>query len=376
LPKFPVIFPALREFRRREGGPLGSRFCDAALACDNALPRSFRIEHPVMSLPALLVKITALLAAFMLTAFATVPAGAAEPYPNRVIKLIVTFPAGGPVDVMGRLIAQHLSGALGQQVIVDNRPGAGGTLAGRVAATAEPDGYTLLLGSGAGLGIGPALYGNIGYDPVKSFVPIAMVSDVSYVMIAAKQAPFDTVPQLLAYAKAHPGRLNFGVPNGAPPHVLALSFKALTGADIVIVPYKGASNAITDMIGGQVDAGFETTSVVFGQLDAHGIKALGVVRARRLAELPDTPTMIESGVPDLKGSSWTGVLAPLGTPAPIVEQLRAAIIAALKLPEMIETFKKLGAEARFLSQQEFADFIADDSRRTAAIIRAAGAKGE
>jgi tripartite-type tricarboxylate transporter receptor subunit TctC len=315
-------------------------------------------------------------AAFVAFLIAATPVVAAETYPNRVIKLIVTFPPGGPVDVMGRLIAQRLSVSLGQQVIVDNRPGAGGTLAGRVVATAEPDGYTLLLGSAAGLAIGPALYNNIGYDPVKSFDPIAMVSDVSYVMIAADKAPFATVPQLLAYARTHPGKLNFGVPNGAPPHMLALAFKALTGADIVVVPYKGASNVITDMIGGQIDGGFETTSVVFGHLEEHGIKALAVIRDRRLPELPDAATMIESGVPDLKGSSWTGVLAPAGTPAAIITRLHDQIVTELKSPELIDKFAKLGAETRFLTSPQFGAFIADESQRLAAIIRAAGAKGE
>jgi len=306
---------------------------------------------------------------------AALPA-AAESYPNRIIKLIVAFPPGGPVDVMGRLIAQRLSTTLAEQVIVDNRPGAGGTLAGRVAATADPDGYTLLLGSGATLGIGPALYSNIGYDPVKSFIPIAMLSDVSYVMIAANHAPYDDVPSLIAYAKKNPGKLNFGVPNGAPPHMLALSFKALTGADIVIVPYKGASTVITDMIGSQIDGGFETTSVILGQIREHNIKAIGVIRPTRLPELANTPTMIESGVPDLKGSSWTGVLAPLGTPQPIIDRLRAEITAALKSPDMIERFGKLGAEARFLSPQEFGAFIAEEQKRLAAIIRASGVRGD
>lgn len=304
------------------------------------------------------------------------PARAAETYPARVIKLIVMFPAGGPADVMGRLVAQHLAKALGREVIVDNRPGAGGTLAGRAAATAEPDGYTLLLGSSGGLAIGPALYRNIGYDPVNSFVPVAMVSDVPYVMIARRTAPFDTVRELLAYAKANPGKLNFGVPNGAPPHLLALSFKALTGAGIVIVPYRGAANAITDLIGGQIDVGIETTSVVFNHLQDGAIKALGVVHQERLPELPAIPTMIESGVPALVGSSWTGVLAPLGTPQPIIERLRSTIIAGLKSPDMIDKFKKLGAEAKFLSPAEFAAFIADENRRSAAIIRAAGVTGE
>jgi tripartite-type tricarboxylate transporter receptor subunit TctC len=323
------------------------------------------------------MKVLAALASLLLAALCIPAAAPAQaPYPSRPIRLIIPFPPGGPTDVMGRLIAQDLSGTLGQQVIADNRPGAGGTLAGRVVATAQPDGYTLLLASSGVLAIGPALYGNIGYDPLKSFVPVAMLSEVSYVMIAGPRAPFDNVVSLLAYAKAKPGTLNFGVPNGAQPHILALAFNLLTGANIVVVPYKGAANAMTDMMGGQIDGGIETNSVVLGHLQERSLKALAVIRDRRLPELPDTPTMIESGVPDLKGSSWTGVLAPAGTPQPILDKLRAEIIAALKSPAMMEKFKKLGAEARFPTPPEFAAFVADENRRLAAIIRASGVKGE
>jgi tripartite-type tricarboxylate transporter receptor subunit TctC len=320
--------------------------------------------------------LTLVLSWFLLFAAFFDAARAADAYPSRVIKLIVMFPAGGPVDVMGRLVAQNLSAALGREVIVDNRPGAGGTLAGRIAATAEPDGYTLLLGSSGGLGIGPALYKNIGYDPVKSFVPIAMVSEVPYLMIAGRNAPFNNVRELVAYAMAHPGKLNFGVPNGAAPHLLALAFRMLTGTDVVVIPYKGASGAITDLIGGQIDVGIETTSVVLGHVEDGDVKALGVVHDTRLPELPAVPTMIESGVPGVQGSSWTGVLAPLGTPQPIIERLRAAIIAGLKSPDMIAKFKTLGAEAKFVSPQEMTAFIAEESRRSADIIRATGVRGD
>jgi tripartite-type tricarboxylate transporter receptor subunit TctC len=323
------------------------------------------------------MRVLAALASLLLAALCIPAAAPAQaPYPSRPIRLIIPFPPGGPTDVMGRLIAQDLSGTLGQQVIADNRPGAGGTLAGRVVATAQPDGYTLLLASSGVLAIGPALYGNIGYDPLKSFVPVAMLSEVSYVMIAGPRAPFDNVAALLAYAKAKPGTLNFGVPNGAQPHILALAFNLLTCANIVVVPYKGAANAMTDMMGGQIDGGIETNSVVLGHLQERSLKALAVIRDRRLPELPDTPTMIESGVPDLRGSSWTGVLAPAGTPQPILDRLRAEIIAALKSPAMMEKFKKLGAEARFPTPPEFAAFVADENRRLAAIIRASGVKGE
>ena len=308
--------------------------------------------------------------------FGTANSTQAQPYPSRPIRLIVPFPAGGPLDVMGRLIAQQLSLRLGQQVIVDNRPGAGSTLEAKEAARAEPDGYTLLLGSSASLAIGPALYKNIGYDPTKSFAPIAMVSNVPYVMIAARNTPFKTVSEMLAYAKAHPGQLNFGVPNGAPPHMLVLLFKSLTGADIVLVPYKGASTVITDLIGGQIHGGFETTSVLFSHIHEGNVRALAVIRESRLPQLPDVPTMIESGVPALVGSSWSGILAPAGTPNEIIKKLHVEVTSALKSTEMQDKLAKLGAEAKFATPEEFAAFIIDEAQRLGAVIRSAGVKVE
>src|SRR5215210_702085 len=299
----------------------------------------------------------------------------AQSYPNRPIRLIAPFPPGGPLDVMARLVALQLSASLGQ-VLVDNRPGAGATLGGKAVATAEPDGYTLLMGSSGSLAIGPALYGNAGYDPIKSFVPVAMVSNVPYVMVAANNAPFKSIAGLLAYAQTNPGTLNFGVPNGAPPHVLALSFKQLTGADVVIVPYRGAATVITDLIGGQIHVGFETTSVMFSHLHEGKVQGLGVVTEARLPEIPDVPTMKESGVPALVGSSWTGVLAPAGTPADIVAKLRAEITAGLKMPDMQEKLRKMAAEPMFQSPEEFSQLISSEVQRIGAIIRAAGAKGE
>jgi tripartite-type tricarboxylate transporter receptor subunit TctC len=300
-------------------------------------------------------------------------AAAQDKYPSKPIRLIVAFPPGGPLDVMARLTAQSLSGSLGQ-MIVDNKPGAGGTLAGREAARAEPDGYTLLFGSSASLAIGPALYGNSGYDPVKSFTPIAMVSSVPYVMIGATNAPFKNVQELLAYAKANPGTLNFGVPNGAPPHMLAEMFKMQTGADIQVVPYKGASTLITDMLAGRIHGGFETTSVMLAHLHEGNIRGLAVLRDARIDELADVPTMIESGVTGVVGSSWSGVLAPAGTPPVIVERLRADILAALRSPELAGRLKRMAADVSFMSAAEFGAFIASESTRIAAIMKAAGLK--
>ena len=306
-------------------------------------------------------------------ALAAGAAAAQDKYPSKPIRLIVSFPPGGPLDVMARLTAQYLSGSLGQ-MIVDNKPGAGGTLAGREAARAEPDGYTLLFGSSATLAIGPALYGNSGYDPVKSFAPIAIVSSVPYVMIGATNAPYKTVPELLAYAKANPGTLNFGVPNGAPPHMLAEMFKMQTGADIQIVPYKGASTLITDMLAGRIHGGFETTSVMLAHLHEGNIRGLAVLRNARIAELPNVPTMIGSGVTGVEGSSWSGVLAPAGTPPAIIARLRADVIAALRSPDFSGKLKMMAADVPDMSAAEFGDFVGAEAKRIAAIMHAAGLK--
>jgi tripartite-type tricarboxylate transporter receptor subunit TctC len=301
-------------------------------------------------------------------ALAAGAAAAQDKYPSKPIRLIVSFPPGGPLDVMARLTAQYLSGSLGQ-MIVDNKPGAGGTLAGREAARAEPDGYTLLFGSSATLAIGPALYGNTGYDPVKSFAPIAMVSSVPYVMIGATNAPYKTVPELIAYAKANPGTLNFGVPNGAPPHMLAEMFKMQTGADIQIVPYKGASTLITDMLAGRIHGGFETTSVMLAHLHEGNIRGLAVLRNARIAELPNVPTMIES-------SSWSGMLAPAGTPPAILARLRADVVAALHSPEFSGKLKMMAADVPDMSAAAFGDFVGAEAKRIAAIMQAAGLKAQ
>jgi tripartite-type tricarboxylate transporter receptor subunit TctC len=303
-------------------------------------------------------------------------AQAQEKYPTRPIRLLVPFPAGGPVDVMGRLIGQKLSSTLGQQVIIENRPGAGSTLAARAAASADADGYTLLVASAASLAIGPALYNNIGYDPATSFAPIALVSSVPYVMIAGPNVAAKTLPDLVAYAKANPGRLNIGVPNGAPPHMIAAWFRSVTATDVVIVPYKGASNVITDLMGGQIDLGFETTSVTFGHVHEGKVRALGVATRSRLPELPDVPTMIESGLPDFVASSWTGIVAPAATPKDIIGKLNAEVNAGLNSPDMRDRFKKLAAEANPGTPEDFAAFIVREVPKWQAMAKLAGVKAE
>jgi tripartite-type tricarboxylate transporter receptor subunit TctC len=323
----------------------------------------------------LLRTVGVLLSAAGIPGLAANAATAQDVYPNRPIRLIVPFPPGGPADVMGRLVAQALSTTVGQ-VIVENRPGAGATLGGKSVATAEPDGNTLLLGGSGALTIGPALYPNAGYDPRTAFVAVAMFSDAPYVMIGAMNAPFSNVQELLAYAKQNPGAVNFGVPNGAPPHMLAEMFKARTGADVQIVPYRGANTLITDMMAGRIHAGFETTSVMLGHLGDGKIRGLAVLRDTRLPQLADVPTMVESGVTDVSGSSWICVSAPAGTPQAIVERLRSAIVAGATSPEIGGRLKMMAAETKQYSPSELAAFIASEYQRVGAILRRAGVKAQ
>ena len=318
------------------------------------------------------------IAAALMT-IAALSAGAparAQDYPNRTIRLIVPFPAGGVLDVMGRLIAQNLSATLGQQIIVDNRPGAGSTIAGRDAARAEPDGYTLLLGSAATLAIGPALFKSIGYDPVTSFTPVALVASVPYVMVAGPKSQFRSVKDVVAYARQNPGKLNIGVPNGAPPHLIAAWFKDATATDIVVVPYKGSATVVTDLMAGQIDLGFEATSLTLSHLHEGGMRALGVATPKRLPELPDVPTMIESGIPDFIASSWAGILAPAGTPPAIIARLNAAANAALKSDSMQARLKQFAAEAKPGTPQDFAAFIAVERPKWIAMAKLTNLKPE
>ncbi len=297
---------------------------------------------------------------------------AEEVYPNRPIRMIVPFPPGGPTDVMGRLICASLSQTLGQQVFVDNRPGAGSTLAGKLAATAEPDGYTLLIGSAATLAIGPTLYKDVEYDP-KSFVPVAMVGDVPYVMVASPKAPVASVADVIAYAKAHPGKLNLGVPNGAPPHMLGAWFKDLTHTDIVVVTYRGGANVLTDLMGGQVDIAIETSSILLPHLRAGTLRALGTLAPKRLPELPNVPTMNEAGVKGFVASSWTGIVAPPGTPKPVVDKLNAAVNAGFATEDVQSKLKSLGASAMPGSPADYAAFLTTELPKWIAMAKLSGA---
>ena len=234
------------------------------------------------------------------------------------------FPPGGPTDYVARLVAQHASASLGQ-VVIDNRAGAGGTIAAKAVAGADPDGYTLLYGSSATLGIAPALYKDVDYDPIKSFAPIALVSRVPFVLGIAAALPAARSREFIAYAKANPGKLNFGAGIGTPPHLVGELFKVTTGTDILYVPYKGAAQAMTDLLAGQMHLTIEGATTLLPHIQSGKVRALAVMSPQRLPALPDVPTMIESGYSGFPPASWTGVLAPAGTPAAVIGKLNSAI---------------------------------------------------
>ncbi len=298
----------------------------------------------------------------------------AQPYPAKPIKLIVPFAAGGPTDVMGRLAAQWLTSVLGQQVVVDNRLGAGGTIGTRAAAAAEPDGYNLLLGSVSTMVTGPLLSKSVGYVPLKDFLPVALLASTPFALVVAPSVPARNPQELIAYARAHPGKLNFGTPVATLSHLTGELFRIRTGTDIVVIPYKGAATAVIDILAGQVDMTFEPTSVLVSHIHEGKVRALGITSTTRSKQLPDVPTMIESGIDGFTSYSWTGLLVPVGTPAPVVSRLNAAINQGLNSPEMASSLARLGAETKSGSPQDFAAFIAEETQKWAAIVRSSGVK--
>jgi tripartite-type tricarboxylate transporter receptor subunit TctC len=287
--------------------------------------------------------------------------------------MIVPTPAGGPIDIMARLLGNALATPLGQPVVIDNRGGAGNTLGSRDAAHAEPDGYTLLFSSASGLVISPMLYKSLDYDPVTSFAPIAPVSDSPILLVVNPTVPAHSVAELVAYAKANAGKVNFssgGV--GTIPHLTGELFKAKAGINVVHVPYRGGGPSIADVLGGQIQFTFEGMNVLLPLVRDGKLRALAITATARNAQLPDVPTMIESGFPDVVASSWTGLLAPAATPPAIVSKLNAATNAALGSDDMKAALTKVVADPLGGSPQDLAARMATDRQRWGTIIRQAG----
>jgi tripartite-type tricarboxylate transporter receptor subunit TctC len=302
----------------------------------------------------------------------------AQPYPNRLIKLVLPFPAGGPTDGAARLIAEKLSASLGQTVVIENRAGgAGGTVGAKLVATADPDGYTLLFTPPGPLVTAPLIYKTVGYDPVKDFAPVATIFSSPQVLVVHPAVPANSMRELAAYAKANPGKVSYASPGfGTQPHLLGEMLKLAIGADIVHVPFRGSAPALTDLLAGQVQVFFDTATFLLPHLEAGKLRPLAVADEARNAQLPGVPTTIESGFPKLQGTYWTAVVAPAGTPPEVIGKLNAAINAVTTSKEMEETLSRLSAKAKVSSPADVAAFMAAETRKWGEVITAANIKGE
>src|SRR5271170_1701765 len=297
----------------------------------------------------------------------------AQNYPSRPVKIIVPTPPGGPVDVVGRLTANYLQTALGQAFVVENRSGAGNTIGSKDAAAATPDGYTLLYSAASGLIIAPLLHPDAGYDPLTSFDPIALVGESPSILVVNPAVPAKTVQELVAYAKANPGKVNFSSGGiGVLPHLIGEMFKARAGIDIVHVPYKGGGPSITDLVAGNVQMTFEGTSILLPLIQSGKLRALAVTTPKRIPQLPDVPTMVESGFPNFVSTSWTGLLAPAHTPQPIIARLNATINQGLKTPELITALQRLSNAPLGGTPADFTTVIKADLAKWSPIVKTLG----
>jgi tripartite-type tricarboxylate transporter receptor subunit TctC len=301
-------------------------------------------------------------------------AASAQAYPTKPVIMVIPFPPGGNTDGVARLLAQQLSGSLGQPVIVENRPGgAGGTVGAKSVAGAPPDGHTLLYSSPGPLVVAPAIYKDIGYDPAKSFIPIATTFSIAQMLVVNPAVPVQSIQELIAYAKANPGKINYASPGyGTQPHLLGEMFKLTAGIDIVHVPYKGPAPALTDLLAGQVQIYFDTVGLMLPHVQAGKLKALAIAENSRDPYLPDVPTTVENGFPQLQATYWSGVLAPAGTPGSLVNRLNAEINVAMKSKEMAAILAKLSASPKLDSPEAFAAFMAAETQKWTAVVKAAG----
>jgi tripartite-type tricarboxylate transporter receptor subunit TctC len=276
---------------------------------------------------------------------------------------------------MARIVSDRLGQVLGQSVVIENKGGgAGGSVGAKFVASSDPDGYTILITPGGSLTNGPAVHRNIGYDPVKAFTPVAYVAGSHWVTVAPVTLPARNMVEFIAYARANPGKLNFGFGQGTAPQLVGEWLKNTQRLDIASVPYRGGMQAITDMMGGNIHLNIGTASTLVPLIREGKIRAISVWGPTRFPELPEVPTMIESGFPDLTLFFWSGLWAPTGTPQPVIEKLNAETNAALRSPEMMASMKRLGIETRIGSPADFAAFIASETPKWADIVAKSGVK--
>ena len=297
-------------------------------------------------------------------------------YPNRAIKIVVPFAAGGPSDVMARTLAQRLNVAFGQPVVVENRTGAAGAIGAEYAAKSAPDGYTLLLAQ-VGDTISMGLFPNLPYNFQKDFAPISLVGQTAFILVTHPSVPANSLRELIALAKSKPGALTFGSSGaGAASHLAGELLKGMAGVDILHVPYKGQAPATTDLLSGQISLMFNNPITSLAHVKAGRLRALAVTTAKRSSSLPEVPTIAESGLPGFDVGFWLGALAPTGTPRPIIDRLNAEMVKAVQMPEVLERLAALGVEPIGSTPESFARTIDSEVTRWAKVIKDAGVKAD
>ena len=299
----------------------------------------------------------------------------AQTYPSKPVKVVVPFAAGGAVDILTRVLADKLSPALGQQVVVEPVVGAGGNIGSAAVAKAPPDGYTLLMATTGTHTINPGLYKNMAFDAVKDFAPITLVVSVPNILVVHPDTPVRNVKELIALAKSQPGKLNFAsFGHGTSNHLSGELLKMVGSIDVAHVPYKNAPQAVLDLVGGQVNFAFVNAPLALPQVRAGKLRALAVTGAKRSPAVPDLPTMAEAGLPDFIVESWYGLMAPAGTPEPVIRKLRDETLKVLARPDVVEAFAKQGADVMVSTPEEFSRMVAVEKDRWAEVIRKSGAK--
>ena len=298
----------------------------------------------------------------------------AQAYPTKPVTIIVPFAAGGTTDILARIIGQALTAELGQSVVVDNRAGAGGNIGGQAAAKAAPDGHTLFMGTVGTHAINASLYKKMPFDPVKDFAPLTRVANVPNLLVANPAQPYKSVKDLIAYAKANPGKVNFGSSgNGSSIHLSGELFKSLAKVDMQHVPYKGSAPAVTDLLGNQIGIMFDNMPSAIQHVRSGKLVPLAVTTAKRSPELPNVPTIAEAGVPGYEATSWFGMFAPAGTPAPVLAKLNAAIVKVLGQPDVKKKINEQGAEDYSETPEQFAAFIQAESVKWGKVVKESGA---
>ncbi len=319
----------------------------------------------------------ALWLAATLAALTPQAAAAADAYPAKPIRFVVAFPPGGGTDIIARSIAQKLAERFAQQVVVDNRPGAGGNIGTDIVAKSAPDGYTILMGSAGPLAINASLFAEMPFDPIKDLAPVTLAASTPNVLVVHPSLPARTVKELIALARARPGEINFASSgHGTPAHLAGELFNSMAGVKLVHVPYKGAAPALADLLGGQVQLMFSTMPPALPHVKDGKLRALAVTSRKRSPAAPDLPTLDEAALAGFEANTWHGVVVPAGTPVPIIARLNREIVAILHLPEVVERLSGQGAEAVGSTPAEFAAYIGSESVKWAKVVRESGAKAE